>query len=338
MYNDLPGGQYGVAQMWSGDIINAQYYLAKGAKTEDLRYLYAARRQGHGRQRHPGDAEARAEPRARARVHQLHARHRRTPSTTSATSATSRRSSRSTRTTSCRTATSRRTSLRPWSSTSGSRRATDCSSCRRRPTPRGTGLAAVQGRRLTMAPGRSRHSRAAWPAALWPALALPGTVWLLLLFLVPLYVVLAIVFGGVDPFFRTPVPVWNPFAVEHHAVRRHLPHIFGPTGSSAPALVRTAVYVLSASVAVPADRLPGRLLRRALRPAGAARSLLALLIAPFWISYMMRMLAWVNLLQNDGLVNRALSSAGCSTRDRRLAERPRRSSSFSGWSTATCRT
>ncbi len=35
--------------------------------------------------------------------------------------------------------------------------------------------------------------------------------------------------------------------------------------------------------------------------------LLAALIAPFWISYMMRMLAWVNLLQTDGLVNKALS-------------------------------
>ena len=38
--------------------------------------------------------------------------------------------------------------------------------------------------------------------------------------------------------------------------------------------------------------------------------LLALLIAPFWISYMMRMLAWVNLLQNDGLVNRLLGFGG----------------------------
>ena len=38
--------------------------------------------------------------------------------------------------------------------------------------------------------------------------------------------------------------------------------------------------------------------------------LLVLLIAPFWISYMMRMLAWVNLLQDDGLVNRLLSFGG----------------------------
>jgi spermidine/putrescine transport system permease protein len=47
------------------------------------------------------------------------------------------------------------------------------------------------------------------------------------------------------------------------------------------------------------------------RFAGRYRALLlAALIAPFWISYMMRMLAWVNLLQNDGLVNRALGLGG----------------------------
>ena len=30
MYNDLPAGQLGLAQMWSGDIINAQSYLPEG--------------------------------------------------------------------------------------------------------------------------------------------------------------------------------------------------------------------------------------------------------------------------------------------------------------------
>jgi spermidine/putrescine transport system permease protein len=34
--------------------------------------------------------------------------------------------------------------------------------------------------------------------------------------------------------------------------------------------------------------------------------LLALLLAPFWVSYMMRMLAWIDLLQTDGYVNRIL--------------------------------
>ena len=43
--------------------------------------------------------------------------------------------------------------------------------------------------------------------------------------------------------------------------------------------------------------------------------LLALLIAPFWISYMMRMFAWVNLLQDDGLFNKVLSLGGLFTPD-----------------------
>jgi ABC-type spermidine/putrescine transport system permease subunit I len=34
--------------------------------------------------------------------------------------------------------------------------------------------------------------------------------------------------------------------------------------------------------------------------------LLGLLLAPFWVSYMMRMLAWIDLLQTDGYVNRIL--------------------------------
>ena len=47
-------------------------------------------------------------------------------------------------------------------------------------------------------------------SGLWPLLALPGVAWLAVFFLAPLYVVLAIVFGQVDPIFRTPIPVWNP--------------------------------------------------------------------------------------------------------------------------------
>ena len=40
MYNDLPAGQLSLAQMWSGDIINAQYYLPKGYKPTVLAYWY----------------------------------------------------------------------------------------------------------------------------------------------------------------------------------------------------------------------------------------------------------------------------------------------------------
>ena len=66
--------------------------------------------------------------------------------------------------------------------------------------------------------------------------------------------------------------------------------------------------------------------------------LLALLIAPFWISYMMRMFAWVNLLQDDGLFNKVLSLGGLLHPRGELADRPARRRRSSGWSTATCRT
>jgi ABC-type spermidine/putrescine transport system permease subunit I len=140
---------------------------------------------------------------------------------------------------------------------------------------------------------------------LWPALALPGTLWLILLFLAPMYVVFAIVFGQVDPVFRTPLPVWNPVQWNTVQFTDVFRHIVGSDGFYGPALLRTAIFVASASViclliAYPVAYYTARLARH------HRNLLLALLIAPFWISYMMRMLAWVNLLQNDGLVNKTL--------------------------------
>jgi spermidine/putrescine transport system permease protein len=146
-------------------------------------------------------------------------------------------------------------------------------------------------------------------SVLGAALAAPGLIWLLLFFLAPLYVVLAIVFGRTDPIFRTAVPVWNPLLWDPTQFSYVLNRIVGSQGIFGPALLRTAVFVVTAGllclliafpVAYYVSRLSGRW----------KGLLLALLIAPFWISYMMRMLAWVNLLQDDGLVNRLLSMGG----------------------------
>lgn len=46
MYNDLPSGQFGIAQFWSGDIVNAQYYLPKHTSPDILRYWFPP--DGHG--------------------------------------------------------------------------------------------------------------------------------------------------------------------------------------------------------------------------------------------------------------------------------------------------
>jgi len=40
MYNDLPSGQLGISQMWSGDVVNAQYYLPEGESVDVLRYWF----------------------------------------------------------------------------------------------------------------------------------------------------------------------------------------------------------------------------------------------------------------------------------------------------------
>ena len=144
---------------------------------------------------------------------------------------------------------------------------------------------------------------------LWPMLALPGTVWLVVLFVAPVYVVLAVLFGGVDPILRQPVPVWNPVHWDVSQFDYVLEHIVGTDGFFGPALVRTAVYVLVASVLCLLVAYP--VAYYTARFAGRYRGLLlTLLIAPFWISYMMRMLAWINLLQNDGLVNQVISLGG----------------------------
>lgn len=134
-------------------------------------------------------------------------------------------------------------------------------------------------------------------------------LWIGLFFVAPLYVVLSILFGQIDPILRQPVPVWNPVEWNTIQFRYVLTHIVGERGYFGPALLRTAVYVVTASLLSLAIAYP--VAYYAARCAGRWRGiLLMLLIAPFWISYMMRMLAWVNLLQNDGLVNRALSVGG----------------------------
>src|SRR4029450_11314207 len=63
--------------------------------------------------------------------------------------------------------------------------------------------------------------------------------WLVVLFLLPFYVVLAIAFGAVDPLFRTPVPVWNPVEGNPFQFQLLFDRIFGPNGFLGPGFVRT---------------------------------------------------------------------------------------------------
>ena len=147
--------------------------------------------------------------------------------------------------------------------------------------------------------------------AFWIALAAPGIIWLVLLFIVPFYAVLAIAMGKLDQLFESPVAVWNPFAWSSENVINVSHDLVGSAAFAGPIVVRTVVYVAIASllcllIGYPAAYFVARF-------SGRRKGLfLILLIAPFWISYMMRMLAWITLLQTNGIVNKALSWVGIS--------------------------
>jgi putrescine transport system permease protein len=139
---------------------------------------------------------------------------------------------------------------------------------------------------------------------LWPGFALPGIVWLIVLFLVPFYAVVAVAFGTVDPILLQPVPVWNPLEWNVGWILEVLERL-APGGSFFGVAIRTIVYV---AIALALSLLIGYPVAYYIaRHAGRTKSLLLiLLIAPLWINYLMRMLAWVNLLAPDGYVNRFL--------------------------------
>ena len=147
--------------------------------------------------------------------------------------------------------------------------------------------------------------------AFWIALAAPGIIWLVLLFIVPFYAVLAIAMGKLDQLFESPVAVWNPFAWSSENVIDVSRDLVGSAAFAGPIVVRTVVYVAIASllcllIGYPAAYFVARF-------SGRRKGLfLILLIAPFWISYMMRMLAWITLLQTNGIANKILSWVGIS--------------------------
>src|ERR687897_1860486 len=136
---------------------------------------------------------------------------------------------------------------------------------------------------------------------LWPAAALPGVLWLVLLFVVPFYAVLGVALGTVDPILFQPVPIWNPLEWNVGWLTEVLGRL-APGGIWFDVGVRTIVYVLISLALCLLIGYPVAYFTA--RHAGRWKALiLILIILPLWISYMMRMLAWVNLLQEDGYVN-----------------------------------
>jgi ABC-type spermidine/putrescine transport system permease subunit I len=132
-------------------------------------------------------------------------------------------------------------------------------------------------------------------------------VWLVALFLVPIYAVMAVAFSGTINIFGEPIPAWNPLDWQLATFNQVLSESI--SGSFRAVWVRTALYTLLALVICVGVGYP--VAYYTARLAGKRRGLvLALILAPWWINYITRMLAWVNLLQDDGYVNEVLGIFG----------------------------
>ena len=142
---------------------------------------------------------------------------------------------------------------------------------------------------------------------LWAGFAIPGTVWLTALFVIPFYAVACVAFGTIDPVFRDAVPQWNPLSWDFVQAKQIFTSL--ATGPLQGVAIRTVVYVVCAMAICFVIGFP--IAYFLARHAGKRKLLLlVLIIVPFWVNYLMRMLAWVNLLSVDGLFTRFMRIFG----------------------------
>ncbi|HEY2602528.1 MAG TPA: ABC transporter permease [Thermoleophilaceae bacterium] len=146
--------------------------------------------------------------------------------------------------------------------------------------------------------------RARWR---WGALALPGVAWLSLFFLVAFYAVIAVAFGNQDTLSQ-PVPFWKPWDWNVGYVIDTLKN-FVHNGPFLTVSLRTIEFVVIAIALALAIGYPVAYFTA--RHAGRWKGLvLVMLIVPLWINYLMRMLAWINLLAPGGLGSKFLHDIG----------------------------
>ena len=128
-------------------------------------------------------------------------------------------------------------------------------------------------------------------------LLLPGGLWLLLLFAVPLGLVLAASLGSTDDLGNT-IYGWHP---ENYG------KAFDPL--FLPVLLRSVSYAL-ATVAL--CLLIGYPVAYYIARYGGhwKHMLIALVVLPFFVNYLVRTYAWVAMLADDGLVNGAIENTG----------------------------
>lgn len=138
---------------------------------------------------------------------------------------------------------------------------------------------------------------------------LPGAAWLVMLFLIPLGITLAISFGVTDDLGNA-VYAWHP---ENYS------QVFDPL--FVPVLLRSVGY---AAATVTLCLLIGYPIAYFIARFGGKYKylLVALVVLPFLVNYLIRVYAWVAILSDEGLVNGVLKDVGLTTDGVRFLNTP----------------
>ena len=125
----------------------------------------------------------------------------------------------------------------------------------------------------------------------------PAGIWLLLCFAVPLGIVLLVSLGSTDPLYQA-VYGWHP---------QNFADVFDPL--FAPVLLRSLSYALATVVLCLLIGYP--IAYYIARFGGRWKTLLiAVVVLPFLVNYLVRTYAWVAILSDEGLANGILSDTG----------------------------
>jgi len=156
-----------------------------------------------------------------------------------------------------------------------------------------------------MAMGRKRASGAGWPVILIPY------AWLVLFFLIPFLIVLKISLSATAIAQPPYTPVFDPAA----GLAGLKDFLAGLSFDNYVQLITDQLYVASYLRSLEIAALSTVILLVLGYPVayGMARAprrwqglLLVLVILPFWASFLIRIYAWINILQHDGLLNQVL--------------------------------
>ncbi|MGH8287523.1 MAG: ABC transporter permease subunit [Steroidobacteraceae bacterium] len=135
-------------------------------------------------------------------------------------------------------------------------------------------------------------------------------LWLTAFFLIPFLIVLKISFA--EP--RLAIPPYTPLFSWLHGLPIPRFHLSGYRYLfTDPLYLRSYLYsVMVAAISTLLCLLIGYPMAYAIARAGEAwrTFLLMLIVLPFWTSFLLRVYAWIGLLQNDGLINNVLMSLG----------------------------